>query len=239
MTDDLDDIPPTEPSVAVAPKKRGRKANPDTGKPAVAPTRSAAPMAMAGAKTKMPGKSLVPDLERHRGSVDRSFWYWIGVTPSCPVEHIDIAGENFPKVNELISKDRTGKQQRIPVIGALVKLTEGKIRKMREKLSRLVIRFRADAGQHDEPGTGENLGDPHIRPRKGFVITIPTDEEIQAKTAAKLPARRYVQQANDEPAARYMFAVLCGDQERGNRGDFYPEPLEVTGLDWPEEMTEE
>lgn len=212
--------------------------NPDVGKPAVA----VPPVRASGAKTKIDGSQLVPDLNkasRNAGGVLQSYKYWVGVTPSCPVEHIDLAGINFPKVNENLVDDpmRTGQRRRVPVIGAIVFLTEDKIRKMRERLPRTVIRFYDnDQGERDEPGTGQNIGDNHRRPRRGEPITIPSADEVEQRRKAGKPTRQYIPNPNDVPAARYMFAVLCADQVNGSRGDYYPETLETTGLEWPGEL---
>lgn len=213
--------------------------NPDTGRPAV--LGGAKPRIVA--KTHIAGRDLVPDLAARGASagVMREYLYWVGVTPSCPREHIDCAGINFPKVNENLIDDpmRTNRKQRVPVIGAIVRLTEDKIRRMREKLPRLVIRFLDDKGQHEEPGTGQNIGDNFQRPRRGQIITIPTDEEVKAAQERGKATRQYVMQRQDVPAARFMFAQLCADQEKGSRGEIYPEPLEVTGLEWPDEIDSE
>jgi hypothetical protein len=216
-----------------------QRKNPDVGKPAVVNP----PKTTIDPKTKISGSELVPDLDGHRAGagVVVEYRYWVGVTPSCPVEHIDLAGINFPKVNENLVNDplRTGMKKRVPVIGAIVFLTEDKIRRMRERLKRTVIRFiDSDSGAHDEPGTGQNVGDNHRRPRRGHVITIPTAEEIAQRRKTGKATRAYVPNANDVPAARFMFAQLCDDQERGSRGEVYPDCLETTGLAWPDEIDE-
>lgn len=208
--------------------------NPDVGKPTT--TRRAA----KASKTRIAGSDLVPNLEQNRElkGVNHSSKYWVGVTPSCPVEHIDICGINFPKVNELIVDDpmRTSVKKRVPVIGSVVELTAQKIQMMRERLPRTVIRFLDDQGVTNEPGTGQNIGDNHVRPKRGHVITIPTDSEIDERRKKNKGLRTYTPSKNDVPAARFMFAVLCEDQERGSRGDFYPDVLETTGLEWPDEL---
>ncbi|MEY4534765.1 MAG: hypothetical protein RLZZ246_1083 [Planctomycetota bacterium] len=216
--------------------KKTPSKNPDVGKPAVIapPARGPEP------KTKIAGASLVPDLDKRSKdgqSVLRQYRYWVGVTPSCPVEYLTLAGICFPKVNENLIEDplRTNQKRRVPVIGAIVFLTEDKIRKMREVLPRTVIRF-IDDGEKEEPGTGQNIGDNFVRPRRGQRITIPTMEEIEQRKKAGKPTRQYVPHAGDEPAARYMFAVLCSDQERGSRGEYYPDTLETAGLEWPGEL---
>lgn len=206
--------------------------NHDVGKPAVA---VAAPPKRSKSKTKFEGKSLVPDLEKNRTAVSRLYWYWIGVTPNCPVDEVQIVGTGFPKVEEKVTQIN-GKTQRHPLIGKLVQLDEAAIRRLRERLPRTVIRFIDAKDQHEEPGTGMNLGDVYERKRRGHLITIPRESDVAEIEKQGRAVRRYVQDPRDQPAARYMFAQICDDQERGNRGAVYPETLETTGLEWPDEM---
>ena len=130
--------------------------NPDVGQPATL-TAQAKPQQ---GKTHIGGSDLVPDLDAHKAQsgVARSYKYWVGVTPSCPREHIDLAGINFPKVNENLVTDpmRTGNKRRVPVIGAIVDIDEHRVQRMRDKLKRTVIRFLDDGGQTEEPGTGRS-----------------------------------------------------------------------------------
>jgi len=211
--------------------------NPDVGKPAVAGGQQAS---RPDAKTRIGGDQLVPNIAERssRAGVLVQYRYWVGVTPSCPVEHIDLAGINFPKMNEKLVADpmRTQVKRRVPVIGAIVFLTADKIRLMRERLPRTVIRFLDDKGEHQEPGTGQNLGDNHARPRRGQLITIPTSEEIADRRRRGKPTKAYTPRPNDVPAARFMFVQICSDQEHGSRGEYYPETLEQTGLEWPDEL---
>lgn len=191
------------------------------------------------ARTRIAGSDLTPATGPAPGAA-RAYKYWVGLTPSCPRDYLDVAGINFPKVNELLIDDptRSGKRRRVPVIGSIVTLDEATVLRMRERLSRLVIRFTDDAGETHEPGAGENVGDAHRRPQRGYPIRIPSQDELDAARASGRPLRAYVPQANDVPAARFMFAVLCDDQERGSRGEFYPDPLETTGLEWPDDLPE-
>lgn len=213
--------------------------NPDVGMPAtVTPTPS-----LPRAKTMVKGSDLVPDFDSEgMAGVRTEYRYWVGVTPSCPVGSIDLAGINFPKINEKIipSLHRDGTKSRVPVIGALVFLTEAKFRLMKDRLPRTVIRFTGkDEGVKEEPGTGQNLGDAHRQPRKGHLITIPTAEDVASAKKRGRPTREYIPHKDDVPAARFMFAQICADQEKGSRGDVYPDPLEVTGLEWPDEIEEQ
>lgn len=245
--ENMKNVPPTEPvdsdvgkpavAVVAAPKRhsksKGSRKSKASRKPQV--------QKESGSATKIKGRDLVPDFDAPLSGSLSEYVYWVGVTPSCPVEHIDLAGINFPKLNENIIPDpsRAGRTQRIPVIGSLVNLTEDKIRLMRDRLPRSIIRFSDNQeakGVQEEPGTGQNLGDLHLQPRKGFLIRIPTDEYVKERQAAGRATRHYVRKKGDEPVARYMFAVLCADQNNPARGEYYPEVLENTGLEWPEEM---
>ena len=184
---------------------------------------------------KAKGASLLPDPKRHQYAVAEERRYWIGVIPSCPVEFIALAGESFPKINERIfpHPNRTGEMTRVPVIGALMKMTKEKLEKMQEQLPRTIIRIIED-GKKDEPGTGENIGDVFRRPRQGQLITIPSDATVKAMQKAGRPFQRYTPQKTDEPAAAYMFAVPCDDPVDGERKETYPLPLSETGLEWVE-----
>ena len=210
--------------------------NPDVGQPA---TLTKQEQSQQG-KTHIGGSELVPDRDSHASSlgVAHTYKYWVGVTPSCPREHVDLAGINFPKVNENLVSDpmRTGSKRRVPVIGAIVELDARKVAMMRDKLKRTVIRFLDDGGQLEEPGTGQNVGDNHQRPRRGQIITIPTAEEIELRRQRGKPTNAYRPHPNDVPAARYMFAQICEDQQNGSRGEYYPDTLETTGLWWPDEL---
>lgn len=190
-------------------------------------------------RSRISGASLLPNFAKSgRGAIQHRYKYWVGVTPNCPVESIDCAGINFPKVNELIIPDpmKSGMSRRVPVIGAIVELSEDKIRLLRERLPRIVVRIIGDEGEKDEPGTGQNIGDAHRRPRRGQLISIPTDEDIEFRRNNGKPTRAYVRHPNDVPAVHFMFIQLCADQQKGNRGEVYPETLETTGIEWPEEL---
>jgi hypothetical protein len=185
------------------------------------------------------GADLLADLDSQPGlGVTTEYAFWMGVVPSCPVAQINAGGLNFPKMNERLidSPNRTGEKLRVPEIGGLNKhVNIQHIERLKELIPRLVLRFKDDPVEAEEPGSGENIGHVHQRPRRGYVVTIPTEEEIaKAKEAgANLP--RYVRQPLDEPAAKYMFLKLCADQEMPQREAIYPPTLDVTGIEWPDE----
>lgn len=226
----IDDIPPTEPvATAEAPPKRrpGRPRKHPLPEAVQAPTKRA----------RFAGAELVPDLERHRAAVTTAYWYWIGALPGMPAEWVTLGGECFPKMEEDLvphPKDPT-KRLRLPRIGALVRLTRAKFDHIRDHLSRTVVRMTHEPAQVAVGPGVQNTGAPVARGRKGFLITIPTAAEVEQRRKANIALNTYTQDPRDEPVARYLFARLCDNQERGERGDSYPEPLEVTGLEWPEE----
>lgn len=214
------------------------KKNPDVGRS----TAFAEPQAPT-AKTAVAATALVPDLKtvRKTQGVGRQYLYWVGVTPSCPVASVDLAGINFPKINEQLIPNpaQPGRKMRRAVVGAIVRLDEQRFRRMVERLPRTVIRFRDGLPEDDAGASGARIDDAAKTVRKGKLITIPTAEEIAQRRAAGKPTREYIPHENDEPAAHYMFAVLCADQDRGTRGDVYPPTLGDVGLEWPDDLDED
>lgn len=190
---------------------------------------------MESQSTHIPGASLRADIDQHSAAQIVSLKFWVGVLPSSPVESIDCAGVNFPKVSELLVPPADGSRymRRIPKVGAVTILTEKHITELMERLPRLVIRFREQPSQMQEPGTGQNLGDPVVRGRRGFLITIPREEDLELARSKGRAVRPYVRQKWDEPAADYMYARVCTDQNTGNFFDEVPKPLSETGLEWP------
>lgn len=187
------------------------------------------------------GSALVPNLSEHQVGIAKRHTYWVGILPKTPVESMAVAGVSFPKMNERIIPDPTnpGGKRRIPVIGALVDLTRDKLDLLAERIPNTVIRFLEEAPVKEEPGTGVNLGDLHQRARRGHLITIPSAEDVETRKARGKATQQYIPREGDQPAARYMFAVLCKDQNKPERGEFYPDVLETTGLVWPEDVSDE
>lgn len=179
------------------------------------------------------GSSLIPKITPGQYGVGEVFLYWVGVTPSCPVEHLTCAGVVFPKLNELLIPDpmRSHEKKRVPVIGGFAWIDRRTFDKLVETLPRMVIRFLEEA--KEEPGTGQNVGDNFQRPRRGIPIRIPRPEDLEAARKAGRPTNEYIPRVGDLPAAQFMFAQLCKDQKTGERGDIYPDTLDQTGLVWP------
>lgn len=229
MTDDtLDSIPPTEPvKLPIRKEAPPAKKKPQTRK-------------MPEKRATLDASSFVPDLDARSPSINEEYCYWIGALPSCPSEHIDLCGIHFPKVTEWVTKARDGgPSQRIPKIGQVVRLNKAQILKLQDRLSRTIIRFRSAKPANFDNGVGSTFqGVEGALRRKGSPVTIPTKQELEARVAAGLPARSYTRQAFDEPAADYLFAQLCDDQDSGSRGEAYPEPLSATGIVWPGELQE-
>lgn len=186
----------------------------------------------------IPNEAFLADLDTQPGlAVDMAYAYWLGVTAACPANQIDCAGLHFPKMQERIIPDpnRPGEHVRVPVIGGLDRhVTRDKLDALREIVSRLVIRFIEAPEAQEEPGTGENIGDVVRRARKGYVITIPTEAQIQAAKDEGRTLRRYTRQPHDEPAAKYMYMRLCEDQTDPQRGLAAPPTLAEVGVSWPD-----
>lgn len=184
--------------------------------------------------TKIAATSLVPDMGKFAkdGSAGAEYLYWCGLDPKAPVEYVNLAGMTFPKATEQIVDDplRTSVRKRIPVIGQLQRVNAVTLARLREILPRTIVRFYDAKAEIEEAGTGKNVGDVHQRPLRGNIITIPTPEEVSRG------ARAYVANKNDMPIARLIFMQLCADQVRGSRGEFYPDSVEVTGIEWPEQQ---
>ena len=210
---------------------------------ATAQPQAAKPAPAQGQRT--PGSNLIPKITPDSGSTTVEHVYWCGVLPSCPVEWIDAAGINFPKVTEELvpNPGQPGKYRRVPRIGALVLVDSRRLKALEKALPLKVIRFLSTTEQDEEQrraeaeasanGRMKNLGDVAARPRRGYPISIPPAEGERKPGEERMRVRPYVAKAGDEPAARYMFMVRCADQRNPSRGDFYPESLEATGLEYP------
>jgi len=180
---------------------------------------------------KTPGSALVTNLGKHSAGVSKQYAYWIGTLPGAPTEGINCAGIDFPKMTEqVIGKGRD--TRRIPRIGSIRHLAEDQIDMLRDRLPANVVRFHGPELDHDMRGTLEDLEKPR---RKGHLIRIPTEEQLAAAKTRGRTLRRYVAGSHDEPAAKFMFALLCENQKNPSPGSVYPEPLSETGLEWPED----
>ncbi len=173
-------------------------------------------------KSKMSPADLAPNLADSI-VITKQYTYWIGVTSECPGNHLSCGGINFPKTTDLMEDDpmKPGSMRRIPQIGTLHPLTARQMKSVMEALPFRIIRF-----TESEEG----------KPRKGYPVRIPTPERIEQAKKNRTTLPEYIQQAGDEWAAKYMFAVLCKDQDDPKRGLEYPPTLAEAGLEWPDQM---
>jgi len=183
--------------------------------------------------TTTPGASLVPDLKSMTRGVIGKWWYWIGTLPGCPREHLDIGSTDFPKQTEDVRVDSRGKTHRRGQIGSVRELTHVQLQRIEDDAPQCVIRFDAKDDTPCPGGPGDGLDALDAPRRKGRPIRIPTNTQATKAIKDGRPMRPYTAEVTDEPAARYIFAQLCDDQNHPQRSDFYPDPLEVTGLEWP------
>lgn len=177
----------------------------------------------SNAKTRISGDKLVPDLS---GKAKRSkeYWYWLGVRQDCPCSFLSCGGINFPKSQEIVTADplSKGRSTRVPVFGGLQKLNEEQMGLIIKNLPLRVLRITP----------GENPDGT----RKGHAVRIPTPELLEQRRKNSRPLMDYIAQPNDEQAAKYMFCVLCPDQDKPTRGNHYPPSLAEIGIEWPDEM---
>lgn len=189
------------------------------------------PLTEPDPKTTTPGASLVLDLDKLTKGVIGKYAYWMGALPDAPREHLQIGSIDFPKMEEDVRIDKTGKTKRRENIGSIRWLTLVQIQRVEDDVLQQIIRFDGAGKSPGGPGDGlEVLDEPR---RKGIPMRVPTDANIEKAIKDKRPLRPFSAEVTDEPAARYVFMQLCADQERPQRSDFYPDPLEVTGLVWP------
>ena len=185
--------------------------------------------------TKLAGSDFLPTPQQ-TATVSR-YRYWVGVTPDCPVENLTIGGISWPKINERLIADprRTGEKRRLPVIGAIVWIDKQRMQVIKRDTPLTVMRLMLpsqSASRHME-----TISDNVERPPSGHVITIPSPQDIEDAHREGRAINHYHHDAEkDVPAARYMFAQLCEDQENPQRGEYYPDTLEKTGFEWPEEL---
>lgn len=177
------------------------------------------------------GGKLVPDLAKHTKGIIGKHWYWIGALPGCPREHLDVGSTDFPKMTENVRRDKRGKTHRRGQLGSVRQLTLVQLQRIEDDLPNCVIRF--DGEMESPGGPGDGLEALDNERRKGRAVRIPTDAAIKKAIDDGRPLRPFSPEATDEPAARYVFAKYCEDQDKPQRSDFYPPSLEDSGLEWP------
>ncbi|MCK5940505.1 MAG: hypothetical protein KAI24_00945 [Planctomycetes bacterium] len=151
-------------------------------------------------------------------------WYWIGLLPDSPRSCVHVCGLAFQKVTETIHKvPHATKQQRFQHPGIVLKLTESKLRELAETLPRKVMRTRV-----------HNSGDEgSVDTVLGFVVTIPTDEQLEARTGERSPRyRRFVPQAGDRPLAELLYIEPVEDPHPAPRdmNRDLPKPVSEVGI---------
>lgn len=160
---------------------------------------------------------------------------WFGALPGCPTARIVAGGLGFVHVTEkLIRKrgaDRKSEVVRIPRRGDVATVTKAQLERIQEDLRHQVIRMTEQptvAPEPEIPGV-QNVGDPIQRPGVGKPIRIPKKADVEAREKQGRGTRPYIPEASDEPAARYLYMIPIPDG--GQPGDYFPDPLEVTGFD--------
>jgi hypothetical protein len=177
------------------------------------------------------GASLVPSSDTlQSASVSQRYRYWCGALKTCPREVAYVGGIDFPKITEKVTPNPAdpSRTMRIPRAGTIQLLSLEQVERIRDKLPRMVARSyrpKRDVTSASHEGRESQ--------RSGKIITIKTEEELAELRANKLPTPTYTPEKGDEPLAAHLFMVLCEDQENGQPGTAYPEPLSVTGIELP------
>lgn len=176
-------------------------------------------------------KSLEPDIKSEQLAVLDARWFWVGALPECPIWTPTFAGVSFAKMSErVVNKD--GQTFRYPLVGCLANLNRTQVDAVISSIRRTVIRF-SKPGDGRGPGVGGDAVELKTQHRNGALIKIPTEQELKERRDAGMPAESYSTSPLDEPVARYVFMLPCVDQNNPARGTHYPEPVSVTGIDWP------
>lgn len=164
------------------------------------------------------GDKFLPDLSGP--AVAKPLRCWVGLLPECPANQADVFGMSFVKHTERIVRDPNdpSEARRVPVIGTIGFLDPASVDAFVEAMGRQIIRT---TREHED---GRKLGK---------LIRIPSPAKIENARETGGRVRAYHPQAKDEPLARYAYLVVLDDQESGRPGDFYPDPIEKTGIEVP------
>ena len=92
-------------------------------------------------------------------------------------------------------------------VGAIVMIDQAHMERLIQRIPRTVVRLFDRPAVKEEPGTGMNIGDNHVPPQRGQLITIPSSEDVEQAKKRGRPTREQ-----------------------------YPGTLETTGLDWPGDL---
>jgi len=184
--------------------------------------------------TKIEGADLAADLSKFSKGIESEYFYWVGLVEECPVDVVYCAGVAFPKRTNRVVPELEVPNNYIheKQAGFVVRMTEHKIRLLRERLPRTLIRVI----EREIDTSGYDTETKKVKKRTGKVITIQTDEQIEERIKNNLPAQRYIKDPRDVPAAEFMFAVPCENQDNPRAGIEYPPVLSKAGLTWPEEI---
>lgn len=178
---------------------------------------------------------LAPDFENIEGEiVANEHTFWLGVTVDCPRGQIDVGGLHFPKNEEDIIVNDSGKQVRVPKHGTINKtVTKRHFDELVKVLPRLVIR--PNKVRHED-GSGKNTGDP-VQRAKGRLIKIPSKKMLADAEASGRALKPYVKRPGDRPASEFMYFIHAPTGHR-SPDDRY-QTIATVGLEWPAEIQAE
>lgn len=185
------------------------------------------------------GKYLVPDFDKlGMGAVSEEVLCHVGVHPDAPFDMVDISGIMFPKRNEMLDPNPNdpGTLIRVPVWGALVRITEAKVAQLVEAIPRTVVRvFKVEPKRDDTMGT--DMLPKHRPAIRSQLITIPSEETVKLARENKRHLPTYVPQPGDEPVAKFIYCWPVMSQDAPERFQFPQKgeihTLDKMGLEWP------
>ena len=220
-TKDVGEMPESDTQTQAAPtetpKKRGRP---------------------KGSKNARKPVDLTPDIavlgERAVSTAPK--YFWVGLFPECPQSVVHLAGVSFQKMTERLY-DRPGQErkQRMAQVGGIQKIDAEQMERMAEIISRTVVRFFDEPipVRDDDVELVQTLSESG--PVRGHVLKAPTKQQLEEAAEYKRSVRPYRPNPHDRNVAHYLYCVPCADQTRPAGGMHLPDPVSVTGLEWPKD----
>lgn len=178
--------------------------------------------------------AVVPKL-RNLLEEDETRWFWVGLYPTVPIDHQVIGGVTFSKLTARLVADPTNAMRKVhePVTGSVVPLTQAQLSAVVARLQRTVLRWRDVVVEKKTSGV---MLEQHLeQPPQGFVLTIPSEAQVEEQQRTGQPIMHYIQSAKDRPIADYLYLVPSSSSRPRPLHEELPPPISETGIVWPAE----